>query len=90
VSVYATYHVTHASHDTDMHTSSMARLRSSRSASIASMRIRVESLERLIEDYTGEQRAGQRKREIRENEHFFTATPLTYPSIITHDSQAQG
>lgn len=45
-------HVTHASHDTDMHTSSMARLRSSRSASIASMRIRVESLVRLIDDYT--------------------------------------
>jgi hypothetical protein len=33
-------------------------------------------------------RAGQRRREIQENEHFFTATLLTYPSTSTHDSQA--
>jgi hypothetical protein len=54
VRIYTKYHVTDPSHDTNMHTSSKARLRSSRSA-IVSIRIWVESLERLIEVYTGEQ-----------------------------------
>jgi hypothetical protein len=54
VSMYAKYHVTDLSHDTNMHTSSIARLLSLRSA-IALIRTRVESLERLIEVYTGKQ-----------------------------------
>jgi hypothetical protein len=54
VSIYAKYHVTDPSHNTNMHTSSIARLRSSRSA-IALIRIRVESLEWLIKVNTGKQ-----------------------------------